>query len=183
MPSRLASYIRSHHVALLALFLALGGTSYAAATLPKDSVGTTQIKDGQVQKADLAKSALPSASAPVRSGETIRGVLGSEGQSPQPNSQFSDAVSFQAPAPTAVDSDHIDVDTLEESEDRCAGSATNPTAPKGVVCIYLTSHSGAQDVAGVGAPGFEGSRYGFALTWTAQSGDHAISGTWAYTGQ
>lgn len=54
-------------VASLALFLALGGTSYAALTLPRNSVGSAQlrtaavsssdIRDGGVRLADLATSA------------------------------------------------------------------------------------------------------------------------------
>ena len=35
-------------VALLALFISLGGVSYAATTLPAGSVGTVQIRDGAV---------------------------------------------------------------------------------------------------------------------------------------
>ena len=35
-------------VALAALFVALGGTSYAAFSLPKNSVGSAQIKRGAV---------------------------------------------------------------------------------------------------------------------------------------
>ncbi len=35
-------------VATLALFLALGGASYAALTLPRNSVGTPQLRDGSV---------------------------------------------------------------------------------------------------------------------------------------
>jgi hypothetical protein len=56
-------------VASLALFLALGGVSYAAIEIPKNSVGTkalkanavtsAKIKNGTIEKADLAKSALP----------------------------------------------------------------------------------------------------------------------------
>jgi hypothetical protein len=46
--TRLLAYVRQHHVALLALFVALGGTSYAAVKLPKNSVGTKQIKSKAV---------------------------------------------------------------------------------------------------------------------------------------
>lgn len=41
-------------VATLALFLALGGASYAALTLPRNSVGTTQLKAGSVTLGKLA---------------------------------------------------------------------------------------------------------------------------------
>jgi hypothetical protein len=183
MLAKLTSYLRSHHVALLALFLALGGTSYAAATLPADSVGTKQIKDGQVQKADLAKDAVGrSALTPLKRGETIHGVVAAQGLSPQPGGEFRTAVTFPIPAPTAMDGDHVDIDSLEESEDRCSGSAAKPTAPEGVVCIYLSSHSGVDEIQGVGAPDHSGSPYGFGLRWTADpAGDYSIAGTWAYT--
>ena len=48
------AYLRRHHIGLLALFIALGGTSYAAAKLPRNSVGTPQIKSAAVTKAKLA---------------------------------------------------------------------------------------------------------------------------------
>src|SRR3954452_11344964 len=53
MPSRLVTYFRSHHLALLALFVALGGTSYAALTLPARSVGTKQLKSRAVTLAKI----------------------------------------------------------------------------------------------------------------------------------
>jgi hypothetical protein len=48
-------------VATTALFVALGGSSYAAVTLPKNSVTSNSIKNGQVNTADLAKNAVTSA--------------------------------------------------------------------------------------------------------------------------
>src|SRR5581483_1540888 len=49
-------------VACIALAIALGGTSYAAATLtlPKGSVGTIQLKDSSVTNKKLAKNAVGS---------------------------------------------------------------------------------------------------------------------------
>lgn len=41
-------------IATLALFLALGGGAYAATQLPKNSVGSKQIKPGSIRLADLA---------------------------------------------------------------------------------------------------------------------------------
>jgi hypothetical protein len=40
-------------MATIGVFLALGGASYAAITLPKNSVGSKQIKDGAVASADI----------------------------------------------------------------------------------------------------------------------------------
>src|SRR5215212_2700302 len=39
----------------IAVFIVLGGGAYAATKLPKNSVGTKQIKNGAVTKAKLAK--------------------------------------------------------------------------------------------------------------------------------
>jgi hypothetical protein len=44
-------------LALLALVIALGGTSYAVSKLPKNSVGTQQLRDGAVTTPKLAKGA------------------------------------------------------------------------------------------------------------------------------
>jgi hypothetical protein len=49
-------YLRRHHLAFLALFVALGGTSYAASQIPANSVGTKQIRNKAVtlRKIDVA---------------------------------------------------------------------------------------------------------------------------------
>jgi hypothetical protein len=44
-------------VACIALAVALGGASYAAVALPKNSVGSAQVMNGSLQKADLSKKA------------------------------------------------------------------------------------------------------------------------------
>jgi hypothetical protein len=49
-------YLKRHHIGLLALFIALGGTSYAATKLPRNSVGGPQIRNGAVSEAKLAKA-------------------------------------------------------------------------------------------------------------------------------
>jgi hypothetical protein len=47
-------YLRRHHLAIIALFVALGGTSYAATQLPANSVGTRQIRAGAVTPSKLS---------------------------------------------------------------------------------------------------------------------------------
>jgi hypothetical protein len=49
-----ATYLKRHHVALLALFVALGGTSYAAARLPANSVGSKQLQNRAVTYKKIA---------------------------------------------------------------------------------------------------------------------------------
>ncbi|MEH3053976.1 MAG: hypothetical protein PGN13_08215 [Patulibacter minatonensis] len=66
--------------ALLALFVALGGTSYAVTQLPKGSVGTEQLKGKAVTNAKLATGAVTTdklASGVIVSGP--RGPRGAEG--------------------------------------------------------------------------------------------------------
>jgi hypothetical protein len=58
--------------ATLALFVALGGTSYAAIKLPKNSVGSLQVRDRSLKATDLAPNALAS-------GTGARGPRGPEG--------------------------------------------------------------------------------------------------------
>jgi hypothetical protein len=48
------AYLRRHHVGIIALFIALGGTSYAATQLSANSVGTRQIRPGAVTPAKLS---------------------------------------------------------------------------------------------------------------------------------
>jgi hypothetical protein len=70
----MTGYVRRHHIALLALFLALGGTSVAAtnALLPRNSVGTVQLKNGAVTKKKINKKT-------VRALRGNRGAQGAQG--------------------------------------------------------------------------------------------------------
>jgi hypothetical protein len=52
------TFIRHNAIALAALFVALGGTSYAALSLPAGSVGTRQLRNGAVTSRKLAKGAV-----------------------------------------------------------------------------------------------------------------------------
>ena len=56
-------------VSIIALVVAMGGTGYAAITLPKNSVGSKQIRRGAVKNADLARGAVTSRS--VRNGTLL----------------------------------------------------------------------------------------------------------------
>ena len=59
--TRLLAHLRGQAVAYLALFVALGGTSYAALSLPANSVGTKQIRNGAVTGKKLARGAVTAA--------------------------------------------------------------------------------------------------------------------------
>jgi hypothetical protein len=94
MLGKTASYINRHHLALFALFFALGGTSFAAgnALLPGNSVGTKQVINGSLQTNDLsnkARSALkgnrglrgPAGARGAHGATGAQGVQGAPGQS------------------------------------------------------------------------------------------------------
>jgi hypothetical protein len=74
-------YMRRHHLALLALFVALGGTSVAASNvlLPRNSVGSRQVVNGSLLKADLSKKTV----AALRGKRGLRGARGATGLSGQ----------------------------------------------------------------------------------------------------
>ena len=114
----IAGYVRRHHIGLLALFLALSGTAYAAA-LPRDSiVGPKQLKrnavtsakvrNGTLQKADFAAGTLLTGSV----GPT--GPAGPQGERgvPGANAQFGPVPSAgagQGPAAVVADGGAIAV--------------------------------------------------------------------------
>jgi Collagen triple helix repeat (20 copies) len=54
----LGRFLRHNTIAMLALFVALGGTTYAATALPKSSVGTAQLKNGAVTKTKINKKTI-----------------------------------------------------------------------------------------------------------------------------
>ena len=55
---QITRFARHNAIALTALFVALGGTSYAAVTLPRNSVGSAQIKTNAVTSSELRKGAV-----------------------------------------------------------------------------------------------------------------------------
>ena len=52
-------------VALLALFVALGGTGYAVSSLPRNSVGPKQLRTGAVTTKKLKKRAVRARGLPA----------------------------------------------------------------------------------------------------------------------
>ena len=65
--------LRSNAIALLALFTALGGTSYAALNLPAGSVGTRQLRNGSVTSKKLANGSITPAKLDSRTiGGSVR---------------------------------------------------------------------------------------------------------------
>jgi hypothetical protein len=77
MLARIGSYVRRHHIGLLALFIALGGSAYAATALPRNSVGARQIKKNAVSSVKVRDRSL--LARDFRQGQLPRGPEGPKG--------------------------------------------------------------------------------------------------------
>ena len=73
-------FLRRNTIALLALFLALGGTTYAASTalIRKNSVASPQVVNGSLQTKDLSKKARKALKG-NRGPRGLRGAPGAKG--------------------------------------------------------------------------------------------------------
>ena len=71
MIGRFARYLGRHHWGLVATFLAMGGTAYAVASLPPNSVGTRQIRQHAVTLSKISPGAQ----------KVLRGRIGPTGPS------------------------------------------------------------------------------------------------------
>jgi hypothetical protein len=56
--TRVLKHVRGNLVGYIALFVALGGTSYAAISIPAGSVGTTQLRNGAVTSKKIANGSV-----------------------------------------------------------------------------------------------------------------------------
>jgi hypothetical protein len=175
IPRRLGKPSPATLISLIALFVSLGGVSYAAA-----KIGSSQIKDNSIQSKDIRNKAIAlndlstktrnglhgarggtgptgatgpagpagrSALSTLQSGERIYGTFALQGQGPN----LWTGVSFQVPAPAPVDSRHVVIagnDTV--TGDGCTGSKTNPVSAPGYVCIYPSLSSGTSTGYGWG---------------------------------
>jgi hypothetical protein len=187
-------------LSLLALFVSLGGVSYAATTIgskqiKNNSVASKDIKNSTILTKDLAsktRSALSgargatgpagptgppgrSALSSLASGERIYGTFGLQGQGPN----LWTGVTFPVPAPAPVDSRHVVIagnDTL--TGDGCTGSTVDPVSAPGYVCIY--PHLSVNTTSGYGwgvrcgcgdaTATGDGSRFGFTVQANGPAG-------------
>jgi len=72
-------FLRGNTIALLALFVALGGTTYAATALPRNSVGPKQLKKNAVSNPKLKNGAVTGAKVAdnsIRGADVLESSLG-----------------------------------------------------------------------------------------------------------
>jgi hypothetical protein len=75
----LSTYLRRHHIGLLALFIALGGTSYAAVNLSANSVGARELKKQAVGSPELKNGSVTKRDLRPRLVASLRGAGGPTG--------------------------------------------------------------------------------------------------------
>ncbi len=177
-------------ISLIALFIALGGTSYAALNaLPKNSVGTKQIKNGAVTGPKLGHSVLKDyvhVGGTLPSGRTEVGDWGGggiEGTDGGGGVQYT-ITSFPVPLATVIDSNHT-IYVSGASATHCSGAGH---ANAGYLCVYddVLANAAVPVNASIYNPeavatGGTG-EYGFGIFISASgTDDWSVSGTYAVT--
>ncbi len=191
-------------VATLALFMTLSGSAFAVTSLPNDSVGNQQLKDGAVSSAKLRngavtatkvakhtltgaeiksstlgtvpKATVASAPAPLASGKTEVGdwsVAGVATAADQLTARNAQSFAFPLGAPVS-----LDFASTSGIPKRCPGTADDPRAARGNLCIYLDP--GAASNAATFP--LRADRRGFSVgAVAAAAGQTSAAGTWALT--
>lgn len=148
-------------VSLVALVMALGGTSYAAFTLPNNSVGTKQLKNGAVTTPKLKNGAV-TASKLNTTGVTVPNALQANSLTPLPSGQsesgafsggggtstsgwFGFDVTYPRALATAIANNHIIDTTATPDPTHCPGPGK---AAAGYLCLYFQYHSNVGTVYG-----------------------------------
>jgi len=185
----LARFLRGNAIALVALFIALGGTTFAAATtLAPNSVGTTQLKNGAVTKKKISKKTIVAlkgnrgprglagaegAQGPkgdtgpagpllqtLPSGKTLAGAFGGATTMPTGVSESAQA-SFSYPVPLATNPTVNRIQVGAGPTANCPGSLLNPKAAPGNLCLYLAYTIGASSTGLLSYGGDSESDYRF----------------------
>lgn len=150
------NHLRSNIVGYVALFVALGGTSYAAFSLPAGSVGTQQLRNGAVTSKKIANGAITPAKLDAR---TVGGSVRHWGHI----SQTGQVLSGSRGARASVAGNEYTVTWGTEFSSRC-GVLISPAAVPGIAPIADSTGVGIND------PG-PGKGKTLVYVWTYSSGN------------
>ena len=179
-------------ISLIALFVALGGTSYAAITLvPANSVGTRQLKNGAVSTAKLKSSVLKrylKYGGTLPSGTTETGLwnYGNYSGADGGGSEGYGAASYTVPLATGLDGFHT-IYVSGSSATHCSGPGY---ADPGYLCVYQlniynasTPSSGNifNPESGGGPSGAGADGWAIYLTASSSGSSWLVQGTYAVT--
>jgi hypothetical protein len=111
-------------VAFLALLVALGGTAYAGISIPKNSVGSKQLKKGAVTNAKIKSSAVTTGK--IDSGAVTASKINASGLT-VPNALYANSAGSATKATTATTAaDATIADSLGGVQYEVAGAVNNP---------------------------------------------------------
>jgi len=182
MIANLIHHIRGHAVAYLALFLALGGTSFAASRLPADSVGPEQMIPGAAAD-DVFKQ--PGNLPELGSGKTLRGNYSAGGAGTGGSDDYAtDSISFVFTLKSAPTPHYVKYGQSPPAQ--CPGTLASPQAQPGHLCVYESEPTANAQTQSIGDPVSgnvaQANRYGAIVNvWGADQSLFAVSGTWAVT--
>jgi hypothetical protein len=193
-------------IAIVALVVALGGTGYAAVTLPANSVGTAQlkkdavtslkVKNGSLLRGDFKAGQIPAGPAgpegpaggagpagpagpfpdALPSGKTIRGAYNIGATAAAAGALANTSISFIYAFATTPTVKIVLQGAAAPAE--CTGNATFPQAQAGFVCIYEESKTNSVGVT-LNAVNRSGATI---FTNSSAAGGFFTFGTWAATG-
>jgi hypothetical protein len=196
-------------VSCLALFVALGGTGYAAVSLPRNSVGPNQIRahsidSSKIKKGSLLKSAFKKGQIPrgPRGNVGAAGAAGPQGASftlattlPSGQTEYGDygeygvggglvggVVGFRIPLAQGLGATHTHFIAAQAFTPQCPGFQQ---AAAGELCVYQTNATNTVFAGIFGTTGMTvggTSTVGFQIYFTAPGAIGANSfGEWAIT--
>jgi hypothetical protein len=150
------------------------------------------------QSGQFAQKVIPHQTVLV-GGQTVTGVVGGTFTATTANQVFSASASIFPAAPRVIAVTTSGVDNTAAENPFCDGTVDKPTAPQGLLCVYLATDQLVNVVQDCSPGPFpncasgEGyysvffdpvnnSKYGFVLKWTAKApGATTVYGAWAYT--
>ena len=146
----LLAHIRQDAVAYCALFVALGGTSYAAVKLPADSIGAKQIKKAAVRSSEVKNRSL--LAADFKAGQLPTGATGAQGEPGAPGARGAPGPAGPAGPQGSKGAPCPPIDPLCQGPkgDTGAAGATGDTGAPGAK--GETGAAGARGDAGAGGP-------------------------------
>lgn len=183
-------------VSLVALFIALGGSAYAAFKLPANSVGTRQIRSSAVTTSKIKNHAV-TASKINASHLTVRTARSANGLTTLPSGKSESGVFATADGDSAgggyigltitypralaapiAEGNIIDVQAA--SGPHCPGVGQ---ADRGYLCLYDTDTTGTTGPVFYSDTGPDSGvgTLGVVLYWTVGAGDAYVGGSWTVT--
>ncbi len=109
-------------VAIIALIISMGGTGYAAFTLPRNSVGTKQLKNGAVTAAKVKRHSLTGAQINVKKLGTVP-----KAQTAAPTGRAGGALAGKYPNPFIAPAEPVH---WWARRARCSSTSSGPTSAR-----------------------------------------------------